>query len=284
MSSQESALELLFNARLSIAPLQTPVVFVNQPARFGASASGFGPLSYQWMKDGTPLSDGYRIAGSHTATLTILGATFADIASYTVSVTDSCGTVLSTAASLDLEFADVPLSSPFHGDIQTIATAGITSGCGGANYCPTSPVRRDQMAVFLLKSEHGSPYVPPACSGVFADVPCPSPFADWIEQLSVEGVTSGCGGGNYCPSSSVTRAQMAVFLLKTKNGSSYTPPPAVGLFGDVPVGSFAADFIEALYNQGVTGGCQASPLLYCPGSAVLRQQMATFLVRTFGLP
>jgi hypothetical protein len=75
---------------------------------------------------------------------------------------------------------------------------------------------------------------------------------------------------------------MAVFLLKTKNGSAYVPPPAVGIFGDVPVGSFAADFIEALYNAAITGGCQTSPLLYCPNSPVSRQQMAPLLVRTFG--
>jgi hypothetical protein len=74
---------------------------------------------------------------------------------------------------------------------------------------------------------------------------------------------------------------MAVFLLKTSQGSSYTPPAATGLFGDVPVGSFAADFIEDLYGRGITGGCSLSPLLYCPGNSVLRQQMATFLSRTF---
>ena len=102
-----------------------------------------------------------------------------------------------------------------------------------------------------------------------------------VEQLATEDITSGCGGGNYCPGQSVSRAQMAIFLLKTSEGSSYTPPEAVGLFGDVPVGSFGADFIEDLYNRGITGGCQTTPLLYCPGSAVLRQQMATFLVRTF---
>ena len=60
------------------------------------------------------------------------------------------------------------------------------------------------MAVFLLKAKHGSTYVPPACTGDFADVACPSPFADWIEQLAAEGITGGCGGGNYCPAESVT--------------------------------------------------------------------------------
>jgi hypothetical protein len=71
------------------------------------------------------------------------------------------------------------------------------------------------MAVFLLKSEHGSSYVPPACTGAFTDVPCPSPFADWVEQLATEGVTAGCGGGNYCPSAASTRGQMAAFLTRT---------------------------------------------------------------------
>ena len=73
------------------------------------------------------------------------------------------------------------------------------------------------MAVFLLKTEHGSGYAPPACAGAFADVPCPSPFAAWIEQLAAEGITGGCGGGNFCPASPNTRGQMAVFLTKTFN-------------------------------------------------------------------
>ena len=139
------------------------------------------------------------------------------------------------------------------------------------------------MAVFLLKAEHGGGYVPPACTPVFTDVACPGPFADWIGQLVTEGVTAGCGGGNYCPASPVTRAQMAVFLLKTKEGSSYVPPPAAGIFGDVPQGDIFAPWIEELANRGITGGCQASPPLYCPASPNTRGQMAVFLVKTFGL-
>jgi hypothetical protein len=71
------------------------------------------------------------------------------------------------------------------------------------------------MAVFLLKASQGSSYAPPACTGVFGDVPCPSLYADWIEDLFDRGITAGCGGGNYCPSDPVTRGQMAVFLTIT---------------------------------------------------------------------
>ena len=57
-------------------------------------------------------------------------------------------------------------------------------------------------------------YAPPPCTGSFPDVPCPSTFANWIEQLAAENITGGCGGGNYCPLSNNTRGQMAVFITK----------------------------------------------------------------------
>ena len=98
-----------------------------------------------------------------------------------------------------------------------LAAEGITGGCGGGNYCPQSPVRRDQMAVFLLKAGHGSNYLPSDCAGTFGDVPCPSTFTNWIEQLAAEQITGGCGGGNYCPLSNNTRRQMAVFSTKMFN-------------------------------------------------------------------
>ena len=90
------------------------------------------------------------------------------------------------AAALHRDLLDVPCPSIFAPWIEQMAAEGITGGCGGGNYCPQSPVRRDQMAVFLLKAEHGSAYAPPACAGTFPDVTCPSTFANWIEQLAAE--------------------------------------------------------------------------------------------------
>src|SRR4030095_14288845 len=96
--------------------------------------------------------------------------------------------------------------------------------------CPTNPVTREQMAVFLMKTKNGLCFVPPACTGIFLDVPCSSNLAPWIEALSNAGITGGCGGGNYCPSNPVTRQEMAVFLLKTEQGAYYTPPPCTREF------------------------------------------------------
>jgi hypothetical protein len=101
--------------------------------------------------------------------------------------------------------------------IEQLAAEGITGGCGSSNYCPNTPVTRDQMAVFLLRAEHGNAYIPPAATGVFADVPAGYWAAPWIEQLAAEGITGGCSVDNYCPTTVVNRAQMAVFLVTTFN-------------------------------------------------------------------
>ena len=181
------------------------------------------------------------------------------------------------------EFYDVPQSNPFHNAIHTVASNGVTAGCGNGNYCPNGAISRAQMAVFLLKSEHGNLYAPPPASGaVFADVPADAFAAAWIEALAAEGISAGCGGNDFCPASPVTRAQMAVFLLKASLGPAYAPPPATGtVFTDVPASAFAAAWIEDLAARGITSGCGSGH--YCPASFSTRGQMAVFLVTAFGL-
>ncbi len=114
-------------------------------------------------------------------------------------------------------FTDVPNDYWAAAWIKQLAAEGITSGCGIGFYCPDSEVTRAQMAIFLLKSEHGTSYAPPnvgAGTG-FTDVPNDYWAAAWIKQLAAEGITGGCGTNLYCPDTPVTRAQMAVFLVKT---------------------------------------------------------------------
>ncbi len=106
-------------------------------------------------------------------------------------------------------FADAPLSSPFCGFIERMADDGITSGCGGMNFCPDAPVTRGQMAVFI---EAALGHTSTTCTAQFADVPAFNPFCRFIEHLAADAITGGCGGTDFCPNSPVTRAQMAVFL------------------------------------------------------------------------
>ena len=189
----------------------------------------------------------------------------------------------------DSTFADVPTSYWAWDWIERLYTAGITAGCrtNPLRYCPESPATRAEMAVFIERGIHGSAYNPPAGTGhVFADVPPGYWALSWIEKLYADHITGGCLASPllYCPERSITRAEMAVFLLKAKYGASYTPPAAVGVFTDVPTSYWDASWIEQLYAEGITSGCSLTPLSYCPERSVTRAEMAVFLVATFNLP
>jgi hypothetical protein len=114
----------------------------------------------------------------------------------------------------------------------------------------------------------------------FPDVPFSHPFHHWIKTLLRARVTTGCGGGNFCPDASMTRDQMAVLLLRAAHGGGFTPPAATGtVFADVPTVNPYAAWIERLFAEGITGGCAALPLRYCPDTIVTRSQMAKLLLR-----
>jgi hypothetical protein len=107
--------------------------------------------------------------------------------------------------------------------IEDFAERGITGGCGGGNYCPDDPVTRQQMAIFLEAALQRIPgQLPLTCLGNFPDVSSGTEQEQFvcriIEDFAVQGITGGCGGGNFCPNHPVTRAQMAVFLVAA-------PPP-----------------------------------------------------------
>ena len=186
------------------------------------------------------------------------------------------------------DYLDVPPSSPFHADIEWLFRQRVSGGCGSGNFCPSDTLTRAQMAVLLDKGAHGghAEYLPPACtSTVFEDVPCPDGlYVDWINDISTLGITAGCGGGDFCPFAPVTRAQMAVFLLKGTHVPGYAPPACMStVFTDVPCpdGPYV-DWINELAAEGLTSGCGAG--LFCPTAVVSRAQMASFLVRTFWPP
>jgi hypothetical protein len=180
-------------------------------------------------------------------------------------------------------FTDVTAASPFYRFIETIVHKGVTAGCTATAYCPASTTTREQMAVFVLVAKEPAGYSPVACgtTPMFTDVPATSPFCKWIEELARRGVASGCGTGLYCPSSSVTREQMAVFVLRTLDPALNPPNCGTPMFADVPASSPFCKWVEELARRAVVTGCGGGN--YCPASPVTREQMGVFLTVTFGL-
>ena len=113
-------------------------------------------------------------------------------------------------------FTDVPPSSPFYRFVETILHKNVTGGCTPTTYCPATPPRREQMAVFVLLSKEPPGYVPPACgdAGMFSDVPVLQPLLPVDRGAAARGVVAGCGDGTLLPAAPATREQMAVFLRR----------------------------------------------------------------------
>jgi BACON domain-containing protein/S-layer family protein len=217
----------------------------------GASGTGNGAVGY--------LVAANTNASPRTAIVTIGGQSF---------------TVMQGA-----QFIDVPAGHLFYSEIGMLSARGITLGCGSANFCPNSTVTREQMAAFIIRSL-GEFNPPPPTSQRFADVPATNPFYGFIDRMAVLGITSGCGGGNYCPTSPVLREQMAAFIIRAL-GEFSPPPPASQRFADVAATNPFYAFIDRMGALGITSGCGGGN--YCPAAAVTRGQMAVFLVRGFGL-
>jgi hypothetical protein len=279
------------------APASGSFVTTSPTITWGASS---GATSYEYCRDTSnddACNSSWISAGSST-NVGLSGLTNNRTYYWQVRATNGVGTTYANGGAWwsftarNQTFADVPIDHTLWQYIEAFYNAGITTGCGVSPliYCPEQPVTRAAMTVFLLRAKYGSSYTPPAATHLFADLPVAGKewMEPWVDQFFLEGITTGCGVSPliYCPEQSVTRAAMAVFVLRALYGSGYTPPAASHYFSDMPVAGkeWMEPWVDELYREGITTGCGTGPLIYCPETAVKRQAMAAFIVRAFSLP
>jgi hypothetical protein len=281
---QAAGADLGFRA---FGPAAAPAVFAIQPSSghadggtlFGIVGANFEPGAEVTI-GGVTVTDVTVFNSQNIAVVSpaLPPGTLNDV---TVTNPDAQSGTLSKAFLAD--FTDIWQTHAYHYYVEEIFRAGITAGCGGGEYCVDDPVRRDQMAVFLLIAKHGSGYQPPPATGaVFFDVPAGAFAASFVEALAAANVTAGCSNGLFCPADSVSREQIAVFLLRTLEGPAYVPPPCiVPTFLDMPCSSSFAPWVEEFVRRSGTIAC--APAFFCPYLAISRGEMAVYLAETFGL-
>jgi peptidoglycan hydrolase-like amidase len=169
------------------------------------------------------------------------------------------------------------ISGSIHAEAITyISDLGITKGCNPPDnnrFCPDDLVTRGQMAAFLVRALS----LPEAAPGGFVDTG-QSVFVGDVDRLVAAGITRGCNppdNDRYCPDQTVTRGQMAAFLVRA---FGYTELGDVE-FSDDDDTPFEND-IELLATAGVTVGCNPPENdRFCPDEPLTRAAMATFLMR-----
>jgi hypothetical protein len=196
-------------------------------------------------------------------------------------------------------FVDVPANLSYWKHVEAIFAAGITAGVGVDGlgrplYGPLTLATRAQMAVFLVRATGKGVLINP--TPTFGDVPASATYYGHVERLAdvaswLPGVppTSGCGGNNYCPNDTTTRAMAAVFLVRATGKVVLNNPTAT--FSDVGTGLSYYGHVERLADaaswvpypiEPPTQGCGGGK--YCPNDGCTRAMMAVYLARGFGLP
>ena len=156
--------------------------------------------------------------------------------------------------------------------ISALEASGVLAGteCGEAMFCPDADLRREIMAVWIVRVLDGAD--PEPVNGTrFSDVDDNHPWAAHIERLAELEVTRGHIDGTYRPDDAVTRAQLASFLVRAFDLPAVADDYSAG-FEDTD-----GEDINRLAAAGLTNGCGDGN--FCPERATSRAEVAVFLVR-----
>ncbi len=124
-----------------LAVVLSPPTITNQPASltnnagttatFSVTAGGSLPLSYQWLKNSSPMMDGGNVSGSATANLTLTNVQDSDVAGYTVAITNVAGSVTSSVAKLVVIDPPTIIQQPTNLTVNAGGTAVFAVTAGG---------------------------------------------------------------------------------------------------------------------------------------------------------
>ena len=191
--------------------------------------------------------------------------------------------VATEAGASERDFSDVDNVHAY--SIDQAVKSGIASGCGNGRFCPTKPVSRAEMAVWLYRTvAHINDVLipPPADEGRLrfsdmADDAWHGAYARWAVDRGVIAAPDGV----FDPAGTVTRAEAAVMIIAAFEHLTASASDDIQAFfadtSDIP--EVATRAIEGIYTAGLTKGCATSPLRYCPHQLITRAQTATMLTR-----
>ncbi|KJR40836.1 S-layer homology region domain protein [Candidatus Magnetoovum chiemensis] len=205
--------------------------------------------------------------------------------SYTLSAKQTLLTSDSASGSIDVTTPDSSCSWSASSDVSWINITSQSAQTGNATVSYTLLANTD------VQSRSGTitidtKQVAITQSGTFSDVSASQWSKSYIENIYVRNITSGCASGSFCPLNNVTRAEMAVFIIRamtqrgiidvanTTDDFIYSTTP---YFTDVADTHWAFKWIQKLMETGVTAGCTATE--FCPDAEVTRGQMAAFIVK-----
>lgn len=166
--------------------------------------------------------------------------------------------------------------------VGSLAEEGVLEGtdCADGLFCSDYPIRRWELAVWLVRVLEGPAASEPPLTMRFDDVDASQWWAPYVARLFTLGITRGCSTSPilFCPYQYVTRGQMASFIVRAfdlAGGAAFG-------YSDISDTPRAAD-VNTLAHLGLARECGVNPTRYCPHHPTTRIQAATLLQQAQGL-
>jgi hypothetical protein len=271
-------------------PFRYQITATNGPTSFGATGLPPGVVfnSTSGLIAGVPLSAGVSMISVDASNAGGMG-----VGNVTLTVTDPCIPALTPgnrifANSGNVGNVTITVNSGCSWNATTDSLNWITinggSGSGSGAFSYTVGVNLGQARIGIISVGNQSFKVMQGGSvQTFNDVSPAAPFFDYISLMHTDGITAGCSASPplYCPDVPVTRAQVAVFIVKALDRAlgiplTYTPAP---YFTDMPLNSIYFPFVQRIHDGGITAGCSVNPPLFCSDSNITQGEMAVFLIK-----
>jgi hypothetical protein len=157
----------------------------------------------------------------------------------------------------------------------------LTGGLTAERFGPAQSLTRGQVASFLARLLTTSGTVLPAAPPDAFDDDRGSPHELAVNQMAAVGVVAGRGNRRYEPGATVTRDQMASYLVRAYEQHVGAPLPEGGNWYTDDDGSVHEASIGKAARAGFTGG--TGPGRYTPRATTDRGQVASFLTRVLDL-
>lgn len=181
-------------------------------------------------------------------------------------------------------FADVELAHPHWAAVQLANVYEIMSGYSHDQFGVEDALTRAHSAIVigrLFELDTSSPPTTPTFDDV-TQLSHPAAYA-FVEAMAAAGYTSGCSANPplFCPNDAVTRAQLAVFLVR---GLGLDPAQATTtpFFDDVPVSHPFFGAVQLMASEGLMEGCQATS--FCPDTPITRGETAAAIAAVLVRP
>lgn len=175
-------------------------------------------------------------------------------------------------------FTDVSDTAWYADSVAFASAREMFDGVGDGRFDPQGTMTRAMLVQLLMNIEDGQ--AGPQAAAAFTDVSSDAWYADAVSWAADLGLVNGYGNGNFGPSDSITREQLAVLLYNYVRAMNY--PVSLSVSGDLAqfsdadqVSSWSSEALSWAVGAGIING-NADGTLNPKGTAT-RAEVATLM-------